>query len=204
RAFFNLSDCNLRSVAAVHLEYMGNMNIKASMSIRVLHDEQLWGLISCHHIEEQYLHYEVCSVFEWLSQVISSRISLILNKEKFEIARNLQERRAELADRIYARENINALLQDDENDILRLLNATGAVLVQDGRLETKGLVPDRDELDHLLFWLEGKSNDQIFYSHHLSGIYDDASSFASVGSGILVIPINSGKGEYLICFRPEL
>lgn len=203
-AFINLSDCNLRSVAAVHLEYMGNMNIKASMSIRVLHDEQLWGLISCHNIEEQYLHYEVCSVFEWLSQVISSRISLILNKERFEIARNLQEQRAELADRIYAKENINALLQDHENDVLRLLNASGAVLVQDGRVETKGLVPDRDELDHLLFWLEGKCNDKIFYSHHLSGIYEDASSFARVGSGMLVIPINSARGEYLICFRPEL
>src|SRR5690606_19727 len=203
-AFINLSDCNLRSVAPVHLEYMGNMKIKASMSIRVLHDEKLWGLISCHHIDEQYRNYVICSVFELLSGVISSRISLLLNKEKFEFSNRLQDQRAKLADSVYSASDISALVKEEDIDILSLLNATGAVLVQNGRMETKGIVPDRDELDHLLFWLEGKCVDQVFYTHNLSGIYDDASSFADVGSGMLAIPIHSGKGEYLICFRPEL
>lgn len=203
-AFINLSDCNLRSVAAVHLEYMGNMKIKASMSIRVLHDEKLWGLISCHHIEEQYLDYEICSVFEWLSGVISSRISLILNKEKFEFVQMLHDQRAALVDRVYAADNISTLFKDQDSDLLKFFNASGAVLIQDGQLHSTGSVPQSDEIDHLLFWLEGKSVDKIFYSNNLSGIYDDAVAFAAEGSGILVIPIHSGKSEYLICFRPEL
>src|SRR5690554_384234 len=203
-AFINLSDCNLRSVAAVHLEYMGNMKIKSSMSIRVLHDETLWGLISYHNSEEQYLEYEICSVFEWLSGVISSRISLILNKEKFEFAQTLHDQRAALVDRVYAADNISTLLKDQDTDLLKLFNASGAVLIQDGQLHSTGPVPQSDEIDHLLFWLEGKSVDKIFYSNNLSGIYDDAVAFAAEGSGILVIPIHSGKSEYLICFRPEL
>src|SRR5690606_36845670 len=136
----NLSDCNLRSVAAVYLAYMGNMKIKASMAIRVLHDEKLWGLISCHHIEEQYLDYEICSVFDWLSGVISSRISLILNKEKFEFAQTLHDQRAALVDRVYAADNISTLFKDQDADLLKLFNASGAVLIHDGQLHSTGSV----------------------------------------------------------------
>jgi chemotaxis family two-component system sensor kinase Cph1 len=201
-AFINLSDCNLRSVAAVHLEYMANMNIKSSMSIRVLYNESLWGLISCHHLDEKYLNYEICSVFEWLSTVISNRITLILNKEKFDFTKDLQERRLAISDLIYAENDIMALMKRD--DILDLFKATGAVLLLNGKIESIGQVPERGELDNLMFWLEGKCIDQVFSSHHLSGVYEDATSFCKVGSGILVIPIDSNKGEYLICFRPEL
>lgn len=203
-AFLNLSDCNLRSVVAVHLEYMSNMNIKASMSIRVLYNESLWGLISCHHLEEKYLDYEICSIFELLSSVISNRITLILNKERFDYSKNLQDQRSELTDHIYTEGDITAMLNMENEPLLRLFNASGAALVLNGKVETIGQVPSRDELDNLLFWLEGKSVEKIFSSDHLSGIYEDAASFAKVGSGILVIPINSSRGEYLINFRPEL
>ncbi|MFL4990013.1 MAG: GAF domain-containing protein, partial [Microvirga sp.] len=44
----DLSDSVLRSVSPVHLEYMRNMGTLASMSISILRDGELWGLISCH------------------------------------------------------------------------------------------------------------------------------------------------------------
>src|ERR1044071_663283 len=48
-SFIDLSDCNLRSVASVHIEYLKNMGVAASMSTRILCKDQLWGLIACHH-----------------------------------------------------------------------------------------------------------------------------------------------------------
>jgi chemotaxis family two-component system sensor kinase Cph1 len=82
-SFTDLSDCNLRSVAGVHLEYLKNMGITASMSVRVIHNENLWGLISCHHATPNYLSFEIRSIFELLSSVISNKISSILNKEDY-------------------------------------------------------------------------------------------------------------------------
>lgn len=204
-AFTDLSDCNLRGVAAVHLEYMKNMNVSASMSIRVIHNQSLWGLISCHHIEEKYISYELCSIFEWLSDVISSRITLILNKEDYQLNQNLQLLRAKLTDRIYAENQIAAgLLKDDQENLLHLFKATGAVINLNSRLEYKGNVPARDDLENIMLWLEGKNLTGIFATDHLAGIYDDAAAFASQISGLLVIPIDSGKGDFVICFRPEV
>lgn len=203
--FTDLSDCNLRGVAAVHLEYMKNMKINASMSIRVIYKEALWGLISCHHVNEKYLNYEICSVFEWLSEVISNKISLILNKEEFDVTSNLQLKRVALTDQIYTEGNLaSGLLKDDSLDILSLFSATGAVVCIDGKIEKKGIVPEKDALDNLLLWLEGKNFNQVYASHHLSGLYEEAGEYADVTSGLLFIPVASDKADFIVCFRPEV
>ncbi|RZM04542.1 MAG: GAF domain-containing protein, partial [Pedobacter sp.] len=143
-AFIDLSACNLRSVPAVHLEYMKNMQIMASMSIRVIKDEQLWGLISCHHITPKYLDYGICSVFEWLSGLISSRVSSILNKEIYDITLSLQQKQVSLIDQVYAKDDIaEGLLGDSEINVVNLFDAGGAAVLLNGRMEVMGNVPDR-------------------------------------------------------------
>ena len=62
-AFTDLSDSNLRSVAPVHLEYLSNMGVIASMSTRILVEGNLWGLIACHHRTPRYLSFEICALF---------------------------------------------------------------------------------------------------------------------------------------------
>ncbi|HZY68974.1 MAG TPA: GAF domain-containing protein, partial [Devosia sp.] len=44
----DLSFAHLRSVSPIHLEYLRNMGVGASMSISIIVDGELWGLIACH------------------------------------------------------------------------------------------------------------------------------------------------------------
>src|SRR5690606_34334105 len=39
----------LRAVSPVHLQYLRNMGVAASMSISLVVDGHLWGLVACHH-----------------------------------------------------------------------------------------------------------------------------------------------------------
>jgi light-regulated signal transduction histidine kinase (bacteriophytochrome) len=204
-AFVDLSDCNLRSVPAVHLEYMKNMGIKASMSIRVIRNDKLWGLISCHNIEPVTVSFELCSIFELLSSVISNKITSILNKEEFERTSQLQEIKSAIIDRVYTESDIIKGLTGQEHlNILNLFGATGAAIMLDGRSETIGDVPDTDAIENLGLWLEGKCVNSVFSSGNLSDQYEDAREYAGLGSGLLVVPIDGNKGEYVICFRPEI
>jgi light-regulated signal transduction histidine kinase (bacteriophytochrome) len=82
-SFTDLSGSNLRSVAGVHIEYLRNMKVNASMSVRILKDGELWGLVACHHRTPRYLSYEICSVFELLSGVVSAKISAVQNRDSF-------------------------------------------------------------------------------------------------------------------------
>jgi len=204
-AFTDLSDCNLRGVAAVHLEYMKNMGIEASMSIRVIYNDTLWGLISCHHIGPKYIDFEVCSTFEWLSDVISNKISLLINKERYQIAQELQQKRIILTDQVYSDGELAAgLMHHQEANIMSLFGATGAVLVLNGKIESTGLVPGKDELENLLLWLEGKNQDKVFSTDYIAGLYAEAEEYADRVSGLIFIPINTNKADFVVCFRPEL
>lgn len=204
-SFLDLSNCNLRGVPGVHLEYMKNMGIMASMSIRIIKDEKLWGLISCHHMTKLYLDLEICSVFEWLSTVISNRISVLIDQKKSTHLAQMHFDRSALIDQVYAKNNIIAgLFQEDHTNLLKLFAAGGAILYLNGTIETIGEVPSSISIEDLHLWLQGKNIAKVYSSSHFSADFDDANVFSDTGSGLLVIPIDNEKGDYLVCLRPEL
>ncbi len=203
-SFTDLSDCNLRSVAAVHLEYLKNMGITASMSVRVIHNEALWGLISCHHASPNYLSFEIRSIFELLSSVISNKISSIINKEDYDFVASLQSRRNLLIEQTYANNDlVEGLLRQDES-LLTLFNATGAVIYLDGQVSTAGTVPDKEMLENLQLWLQAKDINKVYSTTQLSESFDEALEFTDIASGMLVIPIDADTGDYIVCFKPEV
>ncbi|WP_345948675.1 MULTISPECIES: GAF domain-containing protein [unclassified Mucilaginibacter] len=203
-SFTDLSDCNLRSVAAVHLEYLANMGVTASMSVRVIHNEQLWGLIACHHKTPYYLNFEICSIFELLSSVISNKISAIINKEEYDFVAHLQAKRNRLIEQLYADNDIATGLLNNDNNVMKLFNATGAVVYLNGEITTAGNVPEGEVLENLQLWLQAKNTNQVFATIQLADIFDEALAFTDIASGMLAIPIDMEAGDYIICFRPEV
>ena len=203
-SFTDLSDCNLRSVAGVHLEYLKNMGITASMSVRVIHNENLWGLISCHHATPNYLSFEIRSIFELLSSVISNKISSILNKEDYDFVASLQNSRNLLIEQTYTSNDLIAGLLQQNESLLTLFNTTGAVIYLDGQISTAGSVPDKDMLENLQLWLQAKNITKVYSTTQLSEAFDEALEFTDIASGMLAIPIDADTGDYIVCFRPEV
>ncbi|WP_295718760.1 GAF domain-containing protein [Mucilaginibacter sp.] len=204
-AFIDLSDCNLRGVAAVHLEYLKNMNVKASMSFRVIDNDKLWGLIACHHIEPLYLNFELCAICELISSVTSNRIASILHKTAREIESDLQNQQTELFAQVYTLNDINkGLLNAGGNNLMHLLHATGVVSNFQNDYQQIGAVPDRDMIENLFLWLQNKQVEKIFYTDHLPELFEEALPYPELASGLLAIPLNLESGEFIIAFRPEV
>lgn len=203
-AFVDLSDCNVRGVAAVHLEYLKNMGVVASMSTRIIHNDDLWGLIACHHRSAKPMSYQDCSVFELLSNVVSSKIASLQNKEQLAFNTAVNNKRLKMVEDVYRNNSLANAFRETEDNILSLFGATGAALIQEQKTVTIGNVPKNDDLSDLTMWLNAKSRQQIFYEQNLPGVYEHAARYADIGSGVLAIPLNSGKEEYLIAFRPEV
>jgi light-regulated signal transduction histidine kinase (bacteriophytochrome) len=204
QTFIDLSNCNLRSVPAVHIEYLKNMNVMASMSTAVIKDNKLWGLISCHHRTPKYLSYEKCSLFELMSGVISARLSTIHHKE--EAFRNTQRQsvQAELIKQVYADESLISGLSSYAVNILSLLQSEGAVIIYNKKMETIGKTPGKSEIKGLVLWLQNNAESKAFSLHNLSSYFEEARTYSDVASGVIVLPIHHEKGEYIIGFRPEL
>lgn len=204
-SFIDLSDCNLRGVAAVHLEYLKNMNVQASMSIRVIDNGKLWGLIACHHVTPHYLNFELCSVCELISSVISNRISAITHQAAFQTETELQRQQTQLAAQVYAQDDLlGGLLNPKDTNLMHLFKASGVAIQFGNSLYTEGDIPDRDTLDNLLLWLHNKSDGKIFQTDNLPEQFDEAAPFAKIASGLIAIPINPEQGEFILAFRPEV
>ncbi|MBS1664403.1 MAG: GAF domain-containing protein [Bacteroidetes bacterium] len=203
-SFIDLSDCNVRGVVSVHLEYLANMGVTASMSTRILNNDRLWGLIACHHKTARHLSFELCSIFELLSNVISARMHSLQNKEKHEAYTKTQEAYARIMEQVYEAENIPKALLSEPTTVLQLFNAGGAAITQNGDLTQQGEVPDKDSLDELLLWLHTRRLNRSLHTDHLSGLFDRAAPYMNTASGMLAIPLNPAKEEYLLLFRPEV
>ncbi len=204
-SFIDLSDCNLRSVPAVHLEYLGNMNVTSSLSARIMNGDTLWGLITCHHKTEKTLSFEVRSIFEMLSNVVSARMASLLNNEVHRFSLRMKEQYKNLVEDAYRKgsDNISAALLDGEPDLLTLFSAGGVAISLAGRVQFKGEVPEPEQFRELMLWLHAKRLRHVFTTDSLANEYDQAADFSNVASGMMVVPVDFENDEYVILFRPE-
>lgn len=201
--FTDLSECNLRSVAGVHLEYLKNMNVKASMSMRLMVNGKLWGLISCHHKSPMKLDFEQCALFEVLSTIISNQITVIVNKQYFDRVKVLQDIKSRIVQQVMDKNHLTGGLLEDKQDILDLFGAEGVMINGRDSRQTIGKVPQEEMMDDLIMWLRSNNVEGLFYSDSYSLLNDTALDYKELGSGIIVLPIHAETNEFIIGFRPE-
>lgn len=71
----DLSYSVMRSVSPIHLDYLRNMGVRGSMSVSLVRNGRLWGLIACHHYTPRFVPYDVRTACELLGQVMSLSIA---------------------------------------------------------------------------------------------------------------------------------
>ncbi len=201
--FTNLLNADLRSVAGVHVEYLKNMGVMASMSTRILYQEKLWGLIACHHRTPKFLSFEECSIIEMISQILTEKISALQLTEAAQMRKQMNLHFAQIVERISEKNNLLEAFTENAGVIKKFLQAGGVALSWNGHIETEGETPAAEEIETLIYWLRNKARDGIYHENSLSRVFDEGKQFAAAASGILALPIQPDKGHYLIAFRPE-
>lgn len=194
----------LRSVSPIHVEYLRNMGVAASMSISLLKDGALWGLIACHHTTPHRLPYEVRAVCEFLGQVLSWQLST--KTEATETRRRLETRQiqAALIEAMSVHTSLVEGLLASEEAFLGLAGATGGAVYYDGALRTVGSVPTEPEILGLVEWLSTSGTGDVFASDFLPGLYRPAEAFKDEASGLLSIALSRQHRDHVLWFRPEI
>jgi light-regulated signal transduction histidine kinase (bacteriophytochrome) len=153
----DLTHSTLRSVSPIHIEYLKNMGVSASMSISLLRDGRLWGLIACHHYSGPHLPpYGVRTAAEFLGSTLSLR--LVDRVEDDELRMRLAGQ-AVLAKIVAAMQNQSEPLRSallGAPDVVDLVPAEGVVMNVDGELVSAGHVPDASVVLELVSWLRSQ------------------------------------------------
>lgn len=199
----DLSLSVLRSVSPIHREYLKNMGVVASFSISIVKDNQLWGLIACHHYSPKLIPYSLRAVCEFLGQSMSLELPSKEENENLDYKLDLKSLQSKFTDMIAKAESlVDALLQNQEN-LLKLVGAEGAILVQEEHLIPVGKTPKIAEIEPLILWLSDQFKNNIFVTNSLSELYPPAIHFQDIASGLLAISMTKIQQNLILWFRPE-
>lgn len=198
----DLTNSILRSASRCHVEYLHNMNVGASLTISLIKDQKLWGLIACHHQTPKYVSYELRKACEFLGRVIFAELSAREETEDYDYRMNLTHIQSQLVEYMSQSENFIDGLVKHQPNLLDLTSAQGAAVCFGGKYTLIGQTPKEEEINFLVEWLKNNVKEEVFYTDSLPGIYPDAISFKNVASGLLAIPIS--KRNYVLWFRPEV
>lgn len=207
----DMSFAQLRSVSPIHCEYLQNMGVSASMSISILVDGELWGLISCHHDTPRIIP-------------VSLRLGAELFGHYFSLQVAVAERRAHIVASGLARERLDKILaglsvdetllqglRDHLDDFTALFDCDGVGIWAQERWASSGRAPAADEALTLVRYLAGEGQRHprsessklgLWHTQSLAQI-EELDGFGGAVAGALAIPLTSTPRDYLLIFRSE-
>ena len=200
----DLSFSVLRSVSPIHIEYLQNMGVAASMSISLIKDKELWGLIACHNYTPRYLNYELRAACEFIGQVMSLELQSKEGNEDYDYKLHLKSLQTKIFEDISTSENLSQVLVKCQHNLLEAVNAQGAAIVFGDNCYRVGQTPEGEALIYLTQWVQKHLKQEIFYTDSLTKCYPEAEEFKDTASGCLAIAISPTQKIYVLWFRPEV
>ncbi|WP_245413631.1 HWE histidine kinase domain-containing protein [Mangrovicella endophytica] len=200
----DLSMSMLRSVSPIHIEYLKNMGVGASMSVSIIIDGALWGLFALHHYTPRYLSMELRSTIELFGQMVSFMIEGRLYKERRAAEEEARRLHDHFVARIVAATPSTDSIANFADELRDIIPCDGFIVWSKGEARIFGRTPTRDELPALARFLNRAASSRVYSTDEISAVYPAGADFMDRAAGLLAIPISRSPRDYLMFFRKEL
>ncbi|MGK7941248.1 MAG: ATP-binding protein [Crocosphaera sp.] len=202
----NLSLSSLRSFSPCHVEYLKNMGVSASMSLGLIKDNKLWGIIACHNYLPKYISYEVRKICEFLAESVIDHLLTAQKTENWEHGDIIKQLQIYLKTPVKNETHLlTRLVYQEEQSLLNLVNATGAALCYGDSINLVGKTPHKSAIRELIIWLEEHHKEKSFATNTLSKVYPHGETIKTEASGLLAISIVLNNISYhILWFRTEV
>ena len=178
------------------------MGVAASMSLSIIIDGKLWGLIACHHSETLQLDCRIRAALELFAQLASLQLKARLELDLAECRVGSRDLLAQLIASMTTGD-LSSLLTEQPN-LLDLIDAGGVAVIVDDTVATLGSTPSVPELRALATWLNTNVVDGIVTTRDLASLYQPAGNFLAIAAGLLSLSISRAPRDYVLWFLPEV
>jgi light-regulated signal transduction histidine kinase (bacteriophytochrome) len=203
----DMTHCALRGASVMYTEYLANMGVAASLTMPILRDGELWGLIACHHDTATHFSYQVRSACELLAQVASLQLKSAEHAEQQAYRMRLEDVHQQLVASASRNGDLLALTAHQPS-LLDAIDAGGAALYHLNRWWCVGRVPALAQLDALAAWLYGQpefdsTTRPVFCTDALAQLCPAAVGLEDIASGVLATVLSRQRRGLLVWFRPQ-
>lgn len=196
----DLTHATLRSVSPIHLEYLGNMGVRASMSISLLRDGKLWGLIACHHYSGPHEPpFGVRAAAEFLGSTLSLRLVAQVEEDRLAATQRTAGMLADLVGRSRDEDLPLAQALTATTSLLGLVEADGVVVLAEDEISAIGETPDHATCRALAEWVLDQGEDLVRTDSLVSALPALASSTTAAG----VLAVSLPDGQAVVWLRHE-
>lgn len=199
----DMSGCFLRSMSPIHLQYLKNMGVRATLVVSLMVGGKLWGLVACHHYQPRFIHFELRAVCELLAEAIATRITALESFAQSQSELFVQRLEHRMIESISREGDWRSAIFDASQSILQPVRASGAALVYEGQVTTVGEVPGTHDIREIAAWLTRQPRGSVLSTSSLGLDVKEFVPLTAVASGIAAAPISNHPGEFLMWFRPE-
>jgi diguanylate cyclase (GGDEF)-like protein len=180
------------------------MNVQSSMTISIIVNHRLWGMMACHGAVPHRLDHATRSVCELMVQIFASQVALRIDnialQSRLTSRRTLEKCMAEM-------EGSPSTAQAGRlqyAQLLDLLAADGMVSRVEGSISFQGATVDEKLLLPIIAKLRSISVRGVASSNNLGLLDSSATTYAEKASGALYMGLKEGTDDYLLLLRREL
>lgn len=195
----DLSFSFLRSVSPIHLQYLRNMDVHASLSLSISVKGRFWGLIACHHASPRNFDSSEESFFRMVGDMCGYRLASTIQTQEAKFQAQTLEVLQQLAPR--SKDGSAEELLQIGSPIRDLISSNSIVIAQNGTFSKCGSPPDDPTLTRLLSWLEQGDDSGIFYCDDLPSRFSE--SLIPYACGLVAVKVPNKNRCWVLWFRPE-
>jgi PAS domain S-box-containing protein len=178
------------------------MGVQASMSISLLQNGRLWGLIICHHHHRKRVSFAMREAGVFISRMISTELASIEMRSKHELLDKVTQLKTVLLKSILT-QSMQQVLQQLNPELLNCLNASGLIIVVENIYYTYGSTPNSTAIATLLNWIDKQTIVNVFSCHNLAEQFPPALAYPEIASGLIATMRSSAMKNCIIWLRKE-
>lgn len=205
----DLSLCALRAVSPIHLSYMGNMGVQASVAVSLTVDGALWGMVVCHHRQPLQAGPGTRAMADLIGQVASLMAGTLRDREAQAETVRTRARVDELARLLATHQEsaaqLPALLATDGRALMALCAASGAIVRLGGSLVSVGAAPQGEAAGRLLDRLLATAPEggDAFATQALGALLPGDQDLLEGSAGALLVKLIHAPGDGIAWLRQE-
>jgi diguanylate cyclase (GGDEF)-like protein/PAS domain S-box-containing protein len=197
----DMSLSSLRSVSPIHLQYLSNMGTAATMTISLVLDGKLWGLIACHHLTPKRVSVAMREIAHFFSRQIASKLVTIEQYQQQRVMPRILDMSLEIMDSFSRASGKlpNQLLAK----LMTIVDATGIIVLVNGERFLSGITPSQSQITLLLDWLNHNVGQEPYACSQFASQFIDAQPYQDKVAGLLAIRISNDMQNCIIWLRQE-
>ena len=200
----DMSHATLRSVSPVHIEYLRNMGVGASMSISLVVNGRLWGMLACHHRTPLQVPYSVRMACDVLAQVLAANVQSLLARSRAQRAAAAAELRSRLIEAVLHADDPVPVLDGMAAALSDAFEAQAVVIAQEGRLHVHGDMPPETGA-RIVRWLVSREAAQnaVLTTQSAAELPADLAEACGIWCGMLALRFDDLTNGWLVLVRKE-